>query len=224
MFFDSRFWNGILPPEGRKYSGYIAKATQGEWTTPEFPVQYRSAEQLYGDARGAYCFHRVSQDPVASARHYHQAVLSVGGYGKIPPVLDLEDTRAPANVQTVDHMWVQLQEMEQLAGEEVMCYTAQWIFARWARHIQSRHGFYDRMLWEADPEPDTREPGDWKKDKLALIQLKLDFNPGGFNAGIDESSVNPDWWAARMGGHVEGKLQINVQVPAGKVDVAIEQV
>ena len=51
--FDSRFWNGVLPIEGKKYSGYIAKATQGEWTTPEFPVQYRSAEQLYGEDRGA---------------------------------------------------------------------------------------------------------------------------------------------------------------------------
>ncbi len=120
-FFDSRYWNGVLPPQGQKYSGYIAKATQGEWTTPEFPVQYRAAELLYGDARGAYCFHRAAQDPVASARHYHQAVLSVGGYGKLPPILDLEDTRAPGNLETVDHMWVQLQEMEQLAGEEVLC-------------------------------------------------------------------------------------------------------
>ena len=194
--FDSRFWNGILPPQGKKYSGYIAKATQGEWTTPEFPVQYRSAEQLYGEDRGAYCFHRASENPRASAIHYHQAVLSVGGYGKLPPILDLEDTRAPANLQSVDHMWVQLQEMEQLSGREVLCYSAQWIWARWARFVQSRHGFYDRMLWEADPEPDTREPGDWTKDKLALIQTRLDFNPGGFNAKIDESSVNLDWWNA----------------------------
>ena len=123
-------------------------------------------------------------------------MLSVGGYGKIPPVLDLEDTRAPGNLATVNHMWIQLQEMEQLAGEEVLCYTAQWIWARWAPHVQSRHGFYNRMLWESDPEPDTREPGDWEKDKIALIQTRLDFNPGGFNAAIDESSVNPDWWAS----------------------------
>jgi len=197
--FDSRYWNGVLPPSGDKYISYIAKATQGEWTTPEFPMQYRSAEQLYGDARGAYCFHRAHENSVASARWYHKAVLSVGGYGKFPPILDLEDTRAPGNLQTVDHMWVQLQEMEQLAGEEVLCYSAQWIWARWAPFVQSRHGFYDRMLWEADPEPDTREPGDWGKDKLVLIQTKLDFNPGGFNAKIDESSVNLEWWEDRMG-------------------------
>ena len=148
----------------------------------------------------------------------------MGGYGKIPPILDLEDTRAPANLQTVDHMWVQLQEMEQLAGQKVLCYSAQWIWARWAPHVQSRHGFYDRMLWEADPEPDTREPGDWKKDKLAMIQTRLDFNPGGFNSAIDESSVNPDWWAERTGGPVEEKLKIEVRVPAGKVEVAVREV
>ena len=198
-WFDSRWWNGILPPEGRKYSGYIAKATQGEWTTPQFPVQYRSAEQLFGEARGAYCFHRTVYDPVASAKHYHQAILSVGGYGALPPILDLEDTRAPANLQSVDHMWTQLQEMEQLAGQEVLCYSAQWIWARWAPYVQSRHGFYDRMLWESDPEPDTREPGDWTKDKLAIIQTRLDFNPGSFNAVIDENSVNTEWWARRVG-------------------------
>ena len=66
-WFDSRWWNGVLPSQGQKYLGYIAKATQGEWTTRQFPIQYRAAEQLYGDARGAYCFHRTVYDPVASA-------------------------------------------------------------------------------------------------------------------------------------------------------------
>ena len=227
-WFDSRWWNGVLPPQGAKYSGYIAKATQGEWTTRQFPIQYRAAEQLYGDARGAYCFHRTVYDPVASAKHYHRTMLDNGGYGKVPPILDLEDVRAPANVQSVDHMWVQLQEMEELTGQEVLCYSAQWIWARWAPFVQSRHRFYDRMLWEADPEPDTREPGDWTKEKLAMIQLKLDFNPGGFNAVIDESSVNPDWWAERMGGDgdppPEEKVAIELRVPADKVDVTVTKI
>ena len=104
-----------------------------------------------------------------------------------------------------------------------MCYTAQWIFARWAPYVRSRHGFYDRMLWEADPEPDTREPGDWEKDKLAMIQLKLDFNPGGFNAVIDESSVNPDWWATRMGDEPGDRRAVQLRVPAG-TDVTVTEI
>jgi len=198
--FDSRFWNGILPPQGDKYQGYIAKATSGDWVSPDFPGQYRAAGQLFGERRSAWAFFLYVDDPVVSARVYHKAMLDNGGYGRIPPVLDLEDTRAPATLAAVDRMWIMLQEMEQLSGREVLCYTADWIWRRWAPYVQSRHGFYLRNLWEADPPPDTPEPGKWTKDKLVMIQVRLDFNPGGFKEDIDESLARQDWWEGLMAG------------------------
>lgn len=193
---DSRWWNGVMPP-GTPYKAYIAKATEGDnFISAQFPVQYRAAEQLFGPARSAWSFHRFASNPMEAARLYHRVMLANGGYGVLPPVLDLEDTRAPADARTPAHAWIQLQEMEQLAGREVLCYTARWIWQRWAAFVTSDQRFYDRMLWEADPEPDTLEPGLWSKSKLAMVQVRLDFNPGGFNAVIDESDADPVWFNA----------------------------
>ena len=197
--FDSRWWDGRLPdtPYAKSLRYYCTKATQGDdFTSAQFPLQWTKAEQLFGPARGAYAFHVYASNPVSAAVRYHNTVVANGGYGGFPPILDLEDTRAPASVAAVDRMWAQLQEMEQLAGRAVLCYTARWIFQRWAPYVQSRHGFYDRLLWEADPEPDTLEPGQWTKDKLAIVQVRLDFNPGGFNAVIDENHTEPGLFAA----------------------------
>ena len=193
--FDSRHWNSILPPQGAKYQGYIAKATEGDnFTSPDFPKQYRAVQQL-GLARAAWSFHRYASDPAAAARLYHQAINANGGYGELPPVFDAEDNRAPRSLSLVTHMWTQVQEMEQLAGREVLVYTAAWWWNSWAKpYTTASHPFYTRKLWEADPEPDTAEPGYWNKDDLVMIQTRLDFNPGGFNAVIDENVAKRDWF------------------------------
>lgn len=192
--FDSRWWDGRLPSTtyaaSLKY--YFTKATQGDdFTSAQFPLQWERAERLFGAARGAYAFHKYASNPTSAAVRYHNVVVTNGGYGGFPPILDLEDTRAPADARTPAHAWVQLQEMEQLSGREVLCYTAAWIFSRWAPYVASDQRFYDRLLWEADPEPDTAEPGLWPKSKLAMVQVRLDFNPGGFNAVIDEDHMDP---------------------------------
>ena len=196
--FDSRFWNGVLPA-GVPYKFYIAKCSEGTWVSPDFANQYRAAQQG-GLARSAWSYHRYASDAVASARAYHNAMLAAGGYGELPPVLDAEDMRAPVIAAMFDHIWVQLQEMEQLSGREVLVYTANWWWNRWCKPFSlPTEPMYTRKLWEADPEPDTTEPSYWDKSDLVLIQTRLDFNPGGFNAVIDEDVAKREWFESLVG-------------------------
>jgi len=218
--FDSRWWDGIMPV-GYDYRFYIAKATEGEWTSPQFPIQYRAAEQL-NLLRSAFCFHRYATDPIKSAKQFHDAILANGGYGKIPPVIDFEDTRAPRSPVLVEHMWTQLEEMEQLAGQEVMCYSARWWWDSWAKpYVKSQHDFYNRLLWEADPAPDTPEPGEWTKEKLAMVQVRLDWNAPGFNAAIDVDEITDEQYKKWLGEEVE-KVIIECEVSASAEVIVVQ--
>jgi GH25 family lysozyme M1 (1,4-beta-N-acetylmuramidase) len=221
--FDSRFWNGILP-EGYDYHFYMAKATQGEWTTSEFPIQYRAAEQL-GLMRSPYCFYRYAEDAVKSAKWFHEAVIANGGYGKIPPVLDCEDTKAPRSLAMVNHMWIQLQEMEQRSGLEVMIYSAAWWWDAWAKpFVKDEHKFYDRLLWEADPPPDTPEPGEWTKEKLVMVQVRLDWHAPGFNAPIDVDQISDEQYIEWLGeSPITHKVDLDIPKEAEIIELTLKR-
>ncbi len=221
--FDSRWWNGILPA-GYDYRFYIAKLNEGEWTSPQFPIQYRAANQL-GLLRSAFNFHRYASDAVKSAKAYHDGIIANGGYGKIPPVLDCEDTRAPRGLKLVEHMWTELQEMEQLAGQEVMVYSAKWWWDYWAKpYVKSQHDFYSRPLWEADPAPDTPEPGEWTKEELAMVQVRLGWNAPGFNAAIDVDEISDEQYTKWVGDEPETfKAELDIPKGAEVIEITLRR-
>ena len=122
-------------------------------------------------------------------------MVATGGYGGIPPVLDIEDRYASKNKTTVDKAWTQLQEMEQRSGREVMVYSAGWYWDSWcAPFIPLSHPIYTKDLWEADPAPDTPIKG-WPSGGV-MTQVILDWRAPGFidtagNPGlIDISDVD----------------------------------
>ena len=196
QILDARYWNGRIPPGYEYIKGYIAKATDGDYfTSPEFVMQYRAAEQLFGNARSAWSFFKGVSNPLSAAKRYHDAMVAAGGYGGIPPVLDIEDRYALKGKPTVDKAWVQLQEMEQLSGREVMVYSAGWYWDLWcAPFMPLTHPIYTRDLWEADPGPNTPITG-WPSGGI-MTQTILDWRAPGFidtagNPGlIDLSDVD----------------------------------
>lgn len=182
QILDSRYWNGQIPaaPDYSYIKGYIAKVNSGDYfTSPEFEMQYRAAERLFGAARSAWAFFKAVSDPKATALRYHNAVMAAGGYGGIPQVADLEDRYAPKGKATFDKAWELIQEMDQLAGRETMVYSAGWWWDSWcAPWVSLDHPIYDRLLWEADPGPDTPIKG-WPNGG-DMVQTILDWYAPGF--------------------------------------------
>ena len=205
QILDARYWNGRIPPGYEYIKGYIAKATDGDYfTSPEFANQYRAAGQLFGKARSAWSFFKGVSDPVKAAKRYHEAMVAAGGYGGIPPVLDIEDKYAAKGKTTVDKAWVQLQEMEQLSGREVLVYSAGWYWDSWcAPYVPLTHPIYTRNLWESDPGPDTPIKG-WPLGGV-MKQTILDWRAPGFidtagNPGlIDISDVSEELFETWVG-------------------------
>ncbi len=196
--FDSRYWNGHLPT-GYDFEFYIAKATQNsEFVSPEFRMQWESAAQL-GLKQGMYHYWQKFADSKSQARWYKQISDEVGGPGYFPPILDIEDPRASKSLDTAHKAWDTLDEMEQLFGQEVMVYTANWWWQSWIEpFISSSHPFYSRVLWEADPPPPTRIA--WPDNKIVIVQEVLDWNAPGFNAGIDVNVITDVNWYNGLGG------------------------
>lgn len=206
--FDSRFWNGVLPAGYDHYEFYIAKATESDWfLSSDFAAQYEAGRRYFGDMVGAWHFHRYysRNGTVASvstaARKYYDAMQSVGGLGRFPPIVDLEDVWGPPSLRLTNHMNDQVKAVEDVFGEEALIYTANWWWQRHAEpYVQPQHVFYDRKLWESDPAPDTREPGEWTKDDLFMVQTRLDWPAPGFRSTtgqqgtIDENELlRPEW-------------------------------
>lgn len=182
QILDSRYWGGVIPasPDYSWIKGYIAKATSGDYfTSPEFYMQYTKGRELFGAAHSSWSFWKAVSDPVASANRYHDAVMNAGGYGGIPPIIDIEDRYAPKSSSNIDRIWTQIQEMELLANLEVMVYSAGWYWDSWvAPWVSQFHPIYSRILWESDPAPDTPIIG-WPNGGT-MVQRVLDWYAPGF--------------------------------------------
>ena len=150
------------------------------------------ALQNYGRLKGAFHYHRKASDTIKAVKRFHGVVSALDVPVELPPCIDLEDKRATPGLQLVDHMWAHVQEIEQKFQQECMIYSAGWFWDRWAKpYVQDKHGFYDRMLWEADPDPPT-PIGEWGEPDVR--QVKLDIKVPGFNALIDENEATDEWF------------------------------
>ena len=196
--FDSRYWDGHLPP-GYDFKFYIAKATQDTvFVSPEFKGQWESAGRL-GLNQGMYHYWRHFADPQGQAKNYKDVSDEVGGPGYFPPIVDVEDPRAAKSLATANHAWNTVEAVEQKFGEEAVIYTANWWWQSWIEpFIPDSHPFYTRKLWEADPPPPTRIA--WPDDMIVMVQEILDWRAPGFNAGIDVNVITDLAWYNGLSG------------------------
>jgi len=160
---DVSHWQGPIDWSRVKASGVAfawVKATEGaDYTDPRFPENAAGARAA-SVAWGAYHFWRASARPEAQAAQFARAVQIVGS-GELPPVLDVEDTRAPA-VLDVGALRAVLDGIEAALGRRPMIYTAAWYWtlARFGGGIPSWFGDYP--LWLADYQDPAAIPAPWR--------------------------------------------------------------
>ena len=111
-----------------------------------------------------------------------------------------------------------IQEIEQRFQQECMIYSAGWWWDRWAKpYVQDRHGFYDKMLWEADPPPPT-PIGEWGEPDVK--QVRLDIMVPGYNAAIDENEATDEWFNSYVAETPAPQLNVDVIADKGaKINV-----
>ena len=137
------------------------KATEGRtYTNPYFVPDWASTTQL-GIYRGAYHFARPSTGTAAAQAKYFVGVAgTAGGFGDLPPVLDLEDSGdlTVSGLRT----WVSnfLQTVESLTGRTPIIYCSP---SFWSSSLGDSTAFTHYPLWIAhytgDAQP--RLPGGW---------------------------------------------------------------
>lgn len=187
--FDSRYWNGqLLSDHGGQF--FIAKATESDYFANHlFPVQAEGALALGLDV-GAYHFHRYRSDPASAARlysHFCRPVDLAMGF----PILDVEDMTAIPGTRYQAQLWDTVQELEQRWARLCMIYTARWYWDRFLFYPRD-HPIYTRPLWEADPPPDTPDPGHF--GPAVITQYRLNLKLSGINAAIDLDRADEAWY------------------------------
>ncbi|MFD1674409.1 glycoside hydrolase family 25 protein [Alicyclobacillus fodiniaquatilis] len=100
------------------------KATEGSnITDSKFPTNFPAAKAA-GLLRGVYCYARPGQSSAAiQANYFINTMKSNGGFGELPPVLDVEDNGGLTNAALATWIkdWVDL--VASAAGKKPMIYT-----------------------------------------------------------------------------------------------------
>ena len=192
--FDSRYWDGNLPP-GHGFEFYYAKATEGDsWLSPEFWGQW-SAAQALGLKRGMYHFWRAAGNQPVQARNFAD-IAKAASYGDLPLVMDFEDTRAPKDKTTFVKMALFYDILRGVVPpeREIVIYTARWWWDTWVTPWLSKIVWnpYYLPLWEADPPPETQNPGEWTSN--IIQQTELDVMKPGILHDIDVDWMDRAYW------------------------------
>ena len=203
---DISHWQGTVEwvaiPDEYKY--VFLKATEGTgFVDDQFALNWIYGAGEEDILRGAYHFWRYDFDGTAQAEHFFDIVSATGDLGELPPVIDLEDTRAPKGGDIVIRMRQMLQRTEELFGVQPIIYTAQWWWNPWTL---SNTGFGDYDLWVADytwysnvlNKPRYMPAGwdDWQiwqhscKGSVPGVQAECDLNKA--KDGWYQSYVTPD--------------------------------
>ena len=142
-------WDAI-PPQ-HKFA--FMKATEGTgFIDDRFSKNWYESK---GILRGAYHFWRHAFNGRQQAEHFFDIVSATGDLGDLPPVVDLEDTRAPKSGAIVLGMRQMLQRTEELFGKQPIVYTAKWWWDAWTL-ANTGFGHYD--LWVAHYRPTWMKP------------------------------------------------------------------
>ena len=219
--FDSRWWDGRMPADSPYLFGYC-KATEGDdFTSQQFGLQMLALHN-YKKLKGPFHFSRQASDPIEAIKRYHAVVSALDVPVELPPVDDFEDTRATPGKALTEHMWIEVQEIEQKFQQECMIYSAGWYWDRWVKpYIQPHQKFYDRMLWEADPPPPT-PIGEWGEPDVR--QVRLDIKVPGFNAAIDENEATDEWFNKYVQTPPSQKTEIEVRYKEDEATVILKGV
>jgi hypothetical protein len=233
---DSRYWNSIMPPgyDFKWVGSKISQETQTNLNLSAPHKQWKVAKEDLGLNRLPFHFWRGmfksgDTDPEKHGREqaefFFEETQKLGaGMGELPPAIDCESMWESPGINALIDICATCERTEQLWGKKPLIYTASWWWNRWItpyhNYNPAKYNPYQYMLWEADPPPDTREPGKWTKAELKIVQEILDWHAPGFNAGIDVDWADETWYNEQIGVVVPpppppGSVEIEVIVPPG---------
>jgi len=143
---DFSHWNGSYDPhvlEGTEHFVFQKASEGNSWEDELFPAQWEALADV-NIFRSPYHFWRFG-DPIGNAKHFRDIVGD--DKGTLPPVVDLEDTRAPSGTRCTADVLTCLQNVEQEFGIKPIIYTAAWW---WDPHMTSHASFAHYDLWVAN--------------------------------------------------------------------------
>ena len=233
---DSRYWNGILPPDYEDFKFAGIKISQGtshagiDYTMPRKQWKLCPEQNLN---RLPFHFWKGSrtQDPkqhgIAQAEFFYETVMSLNqGMGELPPAIDCEDTWAYKGLRSLVDIYECCKRTKELWNKPPIIYTASWWWNQCITPYDDYDGgkyrdIYSYKLWEADPPPDTPEPGDWTKDDLAVIQVELDASYPGFSASIDIDWAIKEWYDEQITPPNGEKSIVDISYDSSKVEIIL---
>lgn len=218
---DCSHWQGDILwdriPDEYKY--VFMKASEGSgFVDDKFATNWAGAKML----RGAYHFWRYAFNGTEQAEHFFDIVSATGDLGDLPPVVDLEDTRAPKGGDIVPRMRQMLQRTEELFGKKPIIYSANWWWNPWTL---SNTGFGDYDLWVANyktlyPWSNPLMPAGWSEWQV------WQHSPTGSVPGIGgncDLNIAKDEWYNKYTTPPPIEHIVKVIAPKGvKVDVTYE--
>lgn len=162
------------------------KATQGNSIVdPKFDANWTGAKAA-GVQRGGYHYYKFGLDPITQADLFCSKLAA--DRGELQPVVDVEDTTAPANQtqlkQFIDAVTAKL-------GVSLTIYTAAWFWnsARWGGAVTWAK---DYSLWVAHYGATTPAlPTDWTTYKY--WQYSNSGNVSGISGNVDLNRLNEAW-------------------------------
>jgi lysozyme len=147
---DLSHWDGTVVwddvPDDYKF--VFIKATEGGYRPDPLADQHYIGAQ--GRLRGFYHFWRYgvpASKQIAEFRSVTAAIEARGGKAELPPVIDLEDFRAPKSSVIIPHIRATLANAELAFGRKPIIYTARWWTDEW---IGDCSWLKEYPLWVAD--------------------------------------------------------------------------
>ena len=191
---DISHWQGTIewPRIPDEYKFAFMKATEGDGFVDDmFALNWEAAEV---ESRGAYHFWRYAFNGKQQAEHFFDTVNATGDLGELPPVVDLEDTRAPKGGDIILRMRQMLQRTEELFGQKPIVYTANWWWHPWTL---GNTGFGDYDLWVAHyktvfPWSQPYLPAGW--DDWQAWQHSSSGSVPGVQGNCDLNIAKDEWY------------------------------
>ena len=217
---DISHWQGVIDwdtiPDNYKFA--FMKATEGDsFIDDRFSANWYASK---GKLRGAYHFWRYHFGGTAQAEHFFDIVDATGDLGELPPVVDLEDTRAPKGGDIVLRMRQMLQRTEELFGQKPIIYTANWWWSPWTLNNE---WFGDYDLWVAHyktvfPWIQPYLPAGW--DDWQVWQHSSSGSVPGVDGNCDLNIAKDEWYQSYVTPEPPSGRVITLIVPEGDtVDV-----
>ena len=210
---DSRYWDGVLPPGYEDFEFVGIKISQGTKDNLDLSAPKRQWRLAPEQDLNRLPFHfwkgsrtgDAEDHGIAQAEFFFEMMNKLDpNRGELPPCVDAEDKWALKGIRSLIDICACAKRTEELWGVQPLLYTASWWWNQWITphddFNRSKYDPYQYKLWEADPPPDTKEPGDWTKADLAITQVVLDWNAPGFrqfngrSVGIDIDWADETWY------------------------------